>query len=162
MTNLTYKLIAETYVIGIIGLIVSIFFIFKIYKKIIKNEKILNKKNMQEIAIPFYNKNNKIIDLLLICLMLFWIILTIRVFKGCILDFDNVIKNNYIVTECQISSNTEKEVIKNRTVSCKNDNKEITFTYIGYKFEVGTVVNISYYKNLEIGQINNIIKNSDN
>ncbi len=158
MTNLTYKLIIETYIVGGIGLIVTMFFIFKIYKRIIKKEKILNKKNMQEMAIPFYNKNNKIIDLLLMCLMLFWIILTIHVVKGCILDFDNVIKNNYIVTECQISSNTSEEEIKNRTVSCKNNNKEMNFTYLGYKLPVGTVVNVSYYEHLEIGQINKSMK----
>lgn len=158
MTNLTYKLIIETYIAGIIGLIVSIFFVFKIYAKIIRKEKILNKKNMQEMAIPFYNKNNKIIDFLLICLMLFWILLTIDVAKGCILDLDNVIKNNYIVTECQISSKTSEEKIKNRTISCKNDKKEITFTYLGYKFPVGTFVNVNYYENLEIGQINKIME----
>ncbi len=153
------RLIIERYILNLFVLIISAFFIYKIYKKMVRKEKILKKKYMQEIAIPFYNKNNKIIDIILMLLMLFWIYITISITKGCFLDFKNILEKSYTTTQCTIQSGTTKNMLSENTITCEKDDDRITFTYIGDDYPVGTVVDISYYKYLQVGQINEVIPN---
>ncbi len=153
------RLIIERYIINLFTLIISVFFIYKIYKKIVQKEKILEKKYMQEIAIPFYIKNNKIIDTILMFLMLLWIYMTISFTKGCIIDFKNVLETSCTTTQCTIKSNATKNLLSENTITCEKDGNRITFTYIGADYPIGTIVDISYYKYLQVGQINEVIPN---
>lgn len=152
-------LIIESYILSLIGIVTSLFFIFKIYKLIYKKERILKEKNMQAIAIPFYNEKHKIVDTILVCLMLFWIYCAISITADCIIDFGNVLKKNYNATKCTIITNTNEHPFKQKTVDCKTKNDVITFTFIGNKLPIGTIVNVSYYKRLKVGQINEVIPN---
>lgn len=156
------RLIIETYILNLFVLIISILFIHKIYKRIVRKEKILKKKYMQEMAIPFYIKNNKIIDTILMFLMLLWIYMTVVITKGCFLDFKNVLETSYTTTQCTIKSNATKNLLSENTITCEKDGERITFTYIGADYPVGTVVDINYYKYLQVGQINKVAKIKNN
>lgn len=152
MDPITHYIIIEQYIICIVALIVSIYFIFRIYKLIFDKMSMFDVKKADIRLQDSMKKNEKKINVFITFIMLIWIAMALWISAVSFPDLPNVIANKYITTECITTD--DNYVDKNdRSLYCNDGNKEIYISYRGPNILKNTRIKINYFRHLEIGRI---------
>lgn len=154
MGRSTKFLFIQNYIVYIIALVTSIYFIIRIYQYIFKNKSILtNKYAKSGLAKELWKKYKKQQNIIALCCMIVWILSVAYLTPSNIKGAHYLINKKPEVIICKIDYVVDGSLLGSNYAGCRNEKGNITFKYIGPQLKEDTIVDVKYYRDIEIGEI---------